>query len=78
MHIIISIQNPNASQNILNAFDTKSKFKNNKKSVGDAFGKHADDVTSGGSIFAKFQKLSVNKNSNSGWRHKKLSRLGAI
>ena len=42
--------------NILSAFYTKSKWKNDKKSEG-AFEKHDDDVTSGGLILPKISEV---------------------
>ena len=56
MHNITSIQHSDYSQNILSAFYTKFKLKNDKKSIG-PFEKHADDVTSGGPILPKISEV---------------------
>ena len=50
------MQHSDCLQNILNALYVKSKFKISKKFIG-AFEKHADDVTSGDTIFPKISEV---------------------
>ena len=55
----ILYKHSDCSENKLNGFYGKSKFKNSKKSIG-AFEKHADDVTSGSLIFPKISEVVFN------------------
>ena len=56
MHNKTSIHHSDCLQNILSAFNAKSKFKNAKNSIG-AFEKHADDVTSSCPILPKMSEV---------------------